>query len=261
MPVKIVPTVTDDPREISLTEFEQGRTNFEACYFAGDSTEDMDFRGQDFAFQFSDLNDAVTNFCTDHSIDPGIVALRFVHCYDSDLDYLYMRMQICTLVNEEEVAGRQKFQLSTIASAWYEIRNGVFTATTTDDLEDTAYLNNFYYLNVPTDPNSLQKLADYPDKFVRNITYPWESEVLLMFQDNDSPAGAEIHIASCSYNEPVIDPNVTYPHGNVMYLSVGTHDYLENGSSIVIFHNKGCDDGTPCPPNCNVYINPVLPEA
>src|SRR5437868_6089064 len=123
MPVTIVPQITEDPREISLAEYEDGRDKFTSHYFTAPSSEASDFFGQDFKVAFDDLNTAVETFCDDNDIDPETVALRFVHCFDGNSNSLYMRMQICTMTFSGTVEGYNEYTLITEPCAWYELKD------------------------------------------------------------------------------------------------------------------------------------------
>jgi hypothetical protein len=260
MPVKISSIASDDPRVISLDEYQFGRDNFRMHYYKAPDAEISEFGGQDFTVPWSDFYQAVYDFYTSNNINPEDVALRFVHCYDQSGNCLFLRMQICTLGTPyNNPQGYQVFPLETTPCAWYELRNGAITITTDTTLKGVEYFDNMYYKADPG-ADEYQQLSDAVNTYVENLSYPWYTEIYQMYVDNNEPANADIHFASCSYTQPVMDPNVTWPHGSVMYLSEGSHIYLDNEDYIVVFSNKGCDDGTPCPPNCNVYVNPVLPS-
>jgi hypothetical protein len=77
-----------------------------------------------------------------------------------------------------------------------------------------------------------------------------------MYLQNGSPANASVCFGACSFATAGLGP-VMFPHGMVIYLKNSNGEALLNNENyIVVFENKGCDVGTVCPPNCNVYILP-----
>jgi len=261
MPVKIVPGETNDPREISLAEFTLGCENF-ADHYYNSPTAGTEFGGKDFRVPWQPLQDAVNNFCTANNIDPNFVANRFVLCYEtSDPGSLFLRMQILKMSDPTfSDAGFEVYHLDDSVCAWYVLKENTFVETPDHSLKDEPYFNSFYYEDVMGSGNFVQLNSD-SGQFVRNITYPWASELLLMYQNNNSPAGADIHFAAYSYVDLIPSTQiVTWPHGLMMYLSVGDTKLLDNENYICVFQNKGADDGTLCPPYCGVYVNPVLPQ-
>jgi hypothetical protein len=257
MPVKIVALTSTDPREITLDEYNQGRTNFDDHYFVLKNSIPVSFGGQDFYIPWADLENAVDNFCNQYFKDPEDVAVRLVHCYNSSLDIIYMRMQICSMTEPGAGSLPDNVQgLITIECAWYTIEAGTIQVTTDDQLSDEVYLSNFYYTN--DDGNSYQQLSAGPNTYVKNLVYPWAAEMLAMYESNGSPMNAMIHFAACSYVESPEASNVTWPHGNVLYLSVNDVPLLDNDDYMVIFENKGADGGTLCPPKCDVYVDPYV---
>lgn len=254
MPVKIVGGYSDSPKEITLNEYQAGRDNFDSHYFVRENDENKPFGGQDFYFAYSELQLAVDNFCIQNSKQPQDVAIRFVHCYNHEQDVIYMRMQILTMTNPG-AGGLPPNEQGLIPDpcAWYIIQQGSIQTTTICDLEDMVYLQDFYYYAGLG--GDYQKLADGPDTYVKNLTYPWYTEILAMYEANGSPLNAMIHFAACSYIESPMQANVTFPHGNVLYLSVNDVPLLDNDDWLVIFKYKGCDNASLCPPNCGVYVN------
>jgi hypothetical protein len=163
---------------------------------------------------------------------------------------MFMRLQLCQMVH----AQGNVYNLDSTYQAWYKIEEGSMSPTTDESLSGTDYLNSFSY---EAEPGSeiYDTLANQPTVYVRNLTYPWESEIYQMFIDNGAPEDAAIHFAACSFVEPPLASNVTFPHGNVMYLSVNGTPLLDNDTSyICVFQNKGVDNATLCPPNCGEYI-------
>lgn len=250
--------VSDDPKEITYDEYIAGRTNFDNHYFVlNSSSEQVTFYGQDFYFAWADLQNAVSNYCNMYSINQEDVAVRLVHCFNSTTSTIYMRMQLCKMVpgltSTEGGLGTQEFLLVSDEEAWYEIGQSMIQLTGDHQLHDSVYLNDFYY-SADLGSTPYVQLSTEPDIFVRNFTYPWYTEILAMYEANDNPMNAMIHFAACSY---VVGPeasNVTYPHGNVLYLSVNDVPLLNNDDYLVMFKNKGADNATLCPPKCNVYI-------
>lgn len=260
MPVKIVPTETNDPREISLAEYTLGCENF-ADHYYNSANAGTEFGGKDFLVPWQPLQDAVNNYCLTNNIDPNFVANRFVLCYDQGTKQLFLRMQILKMCDPTfTAAGLEVYRLDDSVCAWYMLKENTFVETPDHTLKDEVYFNNFYYEDVMGSGNFVL-LNSNPSTFVQNITYPWASELLLMYQNNNSPAGADIHFAAYSYVDPIPSTQiVTWPHGLVMYLSVGTTKLLDNNNYLCVFENKGADNGTMCPPTCGVYVNPVLPQ-
>lgn len=259
MPVKIVSVDTgDDPRQITLNEYMWGRNNFSLHYFYGTAAET--FYGQDFKMHWDDLQNAVETFIGDNSLNSEDVALRFVHCFNSEDKSLFMRLQLCTMT----YAGLTNlnmpvYDLNSAPVKWYKIAEGVFEETVNDDLRGDNYFNNFYY-QAEEGSEIYESLNNGPTEFVRNLTFPWQAEVLQLYIDNGTPAGAYLHFASCSYTGGYPgSSNITWPHGLVMYLANSDDvPYLDNdSSSLVIFSNKGADMAALCPPTCNQYVYPV----
>lgn len=260
MPVKIT-TVDNstDPRVISLDAFKHGRANFSLHYFYTDTASE--YTGDVIQIQWEALQNAVTNYMTVNSVPENQVALRFVHCFDLAQESLYMRLQICRMVpstTPPPPGTSMVYDLISTGAKWYEIKQDSFAPTVVTTMENTEYLNNFYYKEEPQ-AATMQVLSSGPAKYVKNLTMPWASEVKLMYEENGSPINAWLNLASCSYMESPVYSNVLWPHGLVLFLSDDTNDpYLDNDDSIVVFHNKGADMATVCPPTCNVYNAPAV---
>ena len=78
-----------------------------------------------------------------------------------------------------------------------------------------------------------------------------------MYTNNGSPVGAGVNFAACSYYSTPEHANVDWPHGMVIFLTTATgQPMLDNNDYIHIFHNKGADYATMCPPHCDVYYAP-----
>lgn len=257
MPVQLSIEDQNSPQIITLEEYHLGRLHFDTHYFH--TAAALPFGGQDFSVLWDDLNNAVNQFATNASVPLNTVALRFVHCYDVINNHLYLRLQICTL---EPVpitrAGHDFYPLNTSVCDWYEIKQGSFMLTQNHLLEGVEYFEHFYY-EIPGSGGTMQKLADGGgDTYVRNLVFPWEAEILQMYNDNNNPENAYINFGACSYVESIPGTeSVMWPHGLVMYLSDSSgHKMLDNENYISLFHNKGADYGTQCPPLCDGYLNP-----
>lgn len=259
MPVQLLSNDnSEDPRVISLQAYMDGRANFDMHYYY--TSAQSSFGGHVNSCQWADLQGAVDNFCASTGIPHPEVALRFVHCFDPVTGKLYLRLQICQMVPiPEPIEGQQVFDLLTTNAAWVEIKEGILTGTNDDELFGAAYLGSFYYKSEPQS-QMLQPLTSGPDKFVKNLVFPWENEVFRMYMDNGSPEGAGVHFAACSYTQESPEyANVEWPHGMVIFLSnAAGEDMLDDNDYISIFHNKGADAATLCPPNCNIYISPNI---
>ncbi|MEZ5018486.1 MAG: hypothetical protein R2800_15605 [Flavipsychrobacter sp.] len=257
MPVKISPITGGNSSEvITLNEYEQGRLHFDMHYFK--SADALPFEGKDFNVLWDDLSNAVSQFTTMYAVPASDVALRFVHCFDIGTNELYLRLQICTMDPPIMKLDHQFYPLNTTNEAWYEIRQGVFAPTPDKTLLGTEYFDRFYYKA----PNSevLERLADGGlEKYVRNLVLPWEIEIERMYLDNGSPVGAFINFGACSYTEVIPGTEaVLWPHGLVLYLSDSTGGkMLNNEDYISIFHYKGADFATQCPPICHGYLKPL----
>lgn len=266
MPVRIKKgDASSDPRVISLEEYNQGRHQFKEHYFY--TAAESEFGGQNIDANWDDLQNAVANYITATGTPDSEVALRFVHCFDSipgdpTPGHLYMKMQICKMVLSAETPPpgmSQVYNLDTTGAMWYEIKNNVFTLIPGGSLDNTDYLDNFYYKPDPAGAG-IEQLAAMPNKFVTNLVLPWQQEVQLMYLENNSPIGAGVHFAACTYHQPMPHySNVYWPHGMVIYLSDSQGNCLNNHDDVIcMFHNKGADLATLCPPRCNVYIAPNL---
>ena len=160
-----------NPMVVNLTQYTAMRASFQEHYFLTDC--DTDFGGQDIQVSWSSFNSAVQDFITDTGATPSTVALRFVLCYDPNINEIFLRMQICTMTATNDPV---VFNLDTTDAAWYKIQNGVAVTTTTDtDLYDQNYLDYFYYCDSgECDPNTLVNLASDTgaEIFVQNIVFP-----------------------------------------------------------------------------------------
>ncbi len=251
MPVKIVSAQSDSAGEITLNEFTLGRQNFDMHYFVLEGAELAQFGGQDFSVPWADIESAVDDYCANYNISVSSVGFRLVHCYDEQDNSLYYRLQLVQLVQQ---GSSNTYDIVTTNCAWYELKQGIVNPCPDHNTTDAVYMNSFSY---KADPGAevFETLSDAPGTYVHNIVYPWASEIYQMFIDNGSPSGADLHFGAVSYIEGPMASNVMYPHGNVLYLSVNGVPLLDNDTSyIVIYQNKGADNGTLCPPQCGVYI-------
>lgn len=258
MPVKITSDLNStDPRAITLSEYEDGRANFEMHYFLG--TQAQPFDGGDFAFQWDDLNNAVNNFVATSGVPLNEVCIRFVHCFEIPENKLYLRAQICRMVETPIIDyGKQVYSLDDSACSWYSLKQDECMNTPIHTLKGVEYFDSFYYKAMEGAQEMECLNTPGPDRFVRNIVFPWQDEILQMYIDNGSPEGAFVNFGSCSYthNNPG-DDLVEWPHGLVIYLSTAEGvKMLSDGASITIFENRGADVGTCCPPMCNAYLKP-----
>lgn len=264
MPVKIeIGDNSNDPRVINLKEYMAGRANFSLHYFYTPAQES--FEGEVIDAQWDDLQNAVQDFMTQTSTLAADVALRFVHCFipsvDGSVGQLFLRLQICKMIASPVPPPpgiETVYDLDTTGALWYEISNGSFAPTLDDNLSGINYLSNFYYR---ADPASamMEVLTDGPTVYVKNLVLPWANEILQMYVNNGSPLNAGIHFAACSYYATQEHANVEWPHGLVVFLTDNTgHPMLDNTDYISIFHNKGADFATLCPPTCNQYLMPTV---
>lgn len=260
MPVKIqTGDNSSDPRVISLAAYELGCANFSLHYYYTDTA--ASFNGSEIQIPWLDLQNAVDSYVIESGTPENEVALRFVHCFDPIAESLYYRLQICKMVlsSTPPPAGASAvYDLVTTGARWYEIKQNQFGSTLNHALAGAEYLNNFYYKDEPQ-ASTMEKLAEGPALFVKNFTLPWTQELKLIYTENGSPVGAGINFASCSYIEPPAYANVEWPHGMVAYLTNASgQPFLDNEDYVHIFHNKGADYSTLCPPQCNVYIAPAI---
>lgn len=258
MPVRIeIGDNSDDPRVISLDDYENGRANFQLHYYY--STEEAAFTGQVITTGWNSLQEAVNQYTLSTGVPENQVALRFVHCFDTELGKLYTRLQVLQMVastTPPPPGASMVYDLVDTGSLWFKIDNGEMSTTNDQDLFGVTYLQNFYYKEMPQSAE-MECLTDGPTKYVKNLVLPWAQEVQLMYTENGSPSDALINFAACSYIEPPAYSNVTWPHGMVIYLATAEGvPMMDNDDYISIFHNKGADFGTLCPPNCAVYVQP-----
>ena len=112
-----------NPMVITLDHFNRMREHFQQHYFL--SNCNTNFGGQDIQVSWSSFSLVVENFIKSGNVVPDTVALRFVHCYDSMKNELYLRMQVCTMI---PVPGKpHSFNLDTQKSSWCTIEDGAIT--------------------------------------------------------------------------------------------------------------------------------------
>lgn len=261
MPVQLLTTDNSngDPRVISLQEYIDGKANFSLHYYY--TSEQSAFGGKTVEIPWVDLYNAVYTFYTANSIPANEVALRFVYCFDTVSGEICYRLQLCRMINPHTEGEYTVYDLDDTVCAWYEIKNGLFNTTADHLLFGQEYLDNFYY---KTEPQSmeLECLNTGPGKYVKNIVFPWTEEIYKMYQENNSPQGGGVHFASCSYMHPGGQYSaVEWPHGMVIFLSDAQgQPLLDDQDYITMYHNKGADFGTPCPPSCDQYKEPLVLE-
>lgn len=261
MPVRIKEgDNSSDPRVISLDMYNEGRDNFTLHYYY--TSAEASFGGQVIDIPWDNLQTAVDDYAGQTGTEPVDIALRFVHCFESGpAGHLYLRVQICKMVESAAPPppGASKvYDLDTTGSLWYEIKNSMIHPTPDETLEGQVYLNEMYYKKEPQD-TELQQLVTGPTKFVKNLVMPWGQEILQMYASNGTPENAGVNFAACSYMTSPERANVAWPHGMVIYLSDSAGvPMLDNDDYISLFHNKGADYASLCPPNCNVYILPDI---
>ncbi len=261
MPVRLQQQTdtSDDPQVIDLTSYETGRQNFRNHYFLEGCNSV--FGGQDIAIPWDELNNSVNTFCAQYSLDPGMVALRFVYCYSIDSTELFLRVQLLTMI-QQPPPNNNTYTLVDTPCAWYQVSDAGMVPTADTNLDDIMYLTNFYYCDYGNqcDVTQLQQLAgDGGIEFARTDTFPWQNEIWQMYIDNGSPTAAKICFGACSYVKKSDGSQLEiWPHGLVLYLQNSEgEDMLDDNTYIVLFENKGCDMGTLCPTNCGVYIDPA----
>lgn len=262
MPVRIKAEPLD-PAEfaISSDKLESGIENFKIHYHLLDGSPDF---VSDFSTSWNDLYNAVQNYKGQFpEVPEAEIAMRFIHCYDPGTTSLYLRLQICqmqlTTITEYDSDVWQL--LNNHNQLWYQLKQGSITEVPASTMYDEVYLDSFEYTLVAEGDSTEQLSEDGGFKFVRTLTFPWQSEIYQMYVDNGSPSDppdtVNIHYCACSYTEG--EPgssSVLWPHGLVMYLEVNGEPMLDNENYISIFHYKGADLATMCPPKCGSYVTP-----
>ena len=242
-----------NPMVITLEHFDKMRAHFKNHYFL--SGCNSNFGGQDIQVPWSSFSLVVQNFIKSTGAAPDTVAMRFVLCYDTNKNALFLRMQICTMVATGQP---DTFDLDTTNAAWYTIEDGSLAPTAITDLFDQNYLNNFYYCDTGVcNPNTLVNLASDTAGavFVRNLVFPWTKEIQKIHVDNSTPANAIINFAAGSHDKT--SAVLAHPHTLLIYLR--KHDgtpMLDNVVYNLEFQMKAGNYATLCPPTCGVYILP-----
>lgn len=235
---------------VSLTQFNSATADFTAHYALDQCGNG--FGGTDIQVPWSDFAAAVNDFIAVNKIrDSKTVALRFVHCYDGT--DLYLRLQILTMTLRQ---GSNIYDLNDTPPspvAWYRIDQNGINSTTDTELEDTSYLENFYYSStVPCDAASQERLAgDGGTKFARNFVLAWGLQVSNLDGDNGNPQGASVNFAASAFFNSNLN---LYQHCCIIYLREANGTALLNDViGPVKYEGKGCDMATMCPPTCHVY--------
>lgn len=267
MPVRITTALGEsDPRAISADQLATGIEDFNKHYCQASLPTPMVLpapghvlAGQTNKVSWDAFFAAVEDYKDEFGISEDDIALRFVHCFDDMSSSLYHRVQILEMgephLNEE---GKWERQLIDTNSKWYKIKGQELTPTDEHTLTDQLYVNSVMYKPAIA-AAAMELIEQYPLKFVHNLTFPWLSEIYTMYEENQSPDGADLNFAV--YTHPMHIPEESdceFPHGMVIYLSVGTHNYIDNEHYVSVFHNRGADDATMCPPMCGKYILPAF---
>jgi len=241
-----------NPMAVTLDQYNTGIANFQAHYFLSECSSN--FGGQTISTSWSNVATAVTDFISDNDVDPNSVALRFVICYDSTGNALYLRMQILTMTADARIPNQ--FDLNATPCAWYEITATSFGTTAVTDLSDATYLSSFYYCNTGScSARSVQQLSAAPGNYTQNVVFPWAVEVLQMYTDNGSPADASIGFTACSYEADASAPT-TYPQTIDLFILDASGDALIDNNPATGFQGKAADMGSMCPIRCDIYVYP-----
>ena len=243
-----------NPMAFTLDQFNTGRTNFQQHYYLSGCNTDFD--GQDIKILWADLAGAVNSFITGNNVPAASVALRFVYCYDSPANSMYLRLQILTMTADPVKANT--YNLNATPCAWYKITEGTLESTTDTSLSDAAYLSDFYYCNGgKCNAENTQELSANLGVYAQNIVFPWSLEIAQLYTDNGSPAGAKVAFASIANNEGAAAP-VQYPHSLAIYLIDAGGQAMLNNNPSNGFTGKAADLGTLCPFNCGIYQSPSM---
>jgi hypothetical protein len=261
MPVRIDNSSDPASFTVSADKLTSGMANFRDHYFLVEGDEDFI---ADFAIPWNDLQGAVDSYKLQFPAVPeSAIAMRFVHCYDTNSTALYLRLLICQmeLTTITEYNSEVYQLLNNSNQLWYQLQENSVTPLANSSFDDPVYLSSFKYKLGPEAAEGETLSEDGGYKFVRTLTFPWEAEIQQMYEDNGSPQDPPdtvlLKFASCSYTE--LEPgssSVLWPHGLVLYLNVNGTDLLDNQNSVAIFHYKGADMGTSCPPKCGSYVTP-----
>jgi hypothetical protein len=253
MPVKISanPAGETDVRAITLDEFETGRANFNEHYTSDQTGEVL---GQIIPVSWMAFSQTILEYLnTNPTVTEAQVGVTFVHCYDQLEEVLYYKLKLSCMT---PTAIQGEFSLQP-PFMWFTIREHNIATCSDPGGNDEPYMNNLMYQSGPE--ASVEQLSEHAGIFVREMTFPWLTEIKQMFIQNGSPMNATFNMASCSY----VDEGgggaalVEWPHGMVMYLSVGSQDLIDNGYYVLPFNHRGADMGTVCPPICNAYVVPT----
>lgn len=263
MPVRIVSVSDPSTFAVTADEVQAGIDHFNEHYTVASFGT---YEGAIYYVNWKQFRDCVRNYMTEFpSVAEENIAIRFVHAYEAASEVLYMRMQICEMaLTSITIHSSPTYEiLDNGNSAWYDLKQESITSTTNTSTTDEVYLESFIYMPTGTAAVSENLSEDGGFRFVRVMAYPWKNEVLQLYVDNGEPDEnqTQLYFASASYTESLPGTtNVQWPHGLVMYLAVNYEPMLDNNNYVSMFHYKGADMGTMCPPNCAVYIapNPTL---
>jgi hypothetical protein len=263
MPVRIVSVSDPSTFAVTADEVQEGIDHFNEHYTVSSFSE---YEGALYYVNWKQFRDCVRNYQLEFpSVEEENIAIRFVHAFSTVDNTLYMRMQICEmLLTTITIHSSPTYEiLDNGNSVWYDVKPDSITPTANTSTTDEEYLEAFVYMPTGTTAVTESLAEDGGFRFVRVLSYPWKNEILQLYVDNDEPDEnqTQIYFASASYTESLPgSTNVQWPHGLVMYLAVAYEPMLDNDNYVSMFHYKGADMGTACPPDCNVYIapNPTL---
>jgi hypothetical protein len=259
MPVKI--DNSGDPANFSVTATEvfQGIANFNIHY---KERTDAEYSGRDYTVSWADFSQCIATYMAQFpEVPEEKIAVRFVHCYHTATNTLYMRMLLCemelTTITEYDCSVFQL--LDNNYQLWFDVEENNITLCPEHTFQDEIYLNSFEYKATAVAEETEVLAEDGGFRFVRTLTYPWKEEIWRLWADNGAPAPSDtlLHFAAASYTEADGgDASVVWPHGLVMYLEVNGEVLLNDNNYVSLFHYKGADLGTMCPPKCNSYVTP-----
>jgi hypothetical protein len=263
MPIRIDNSASPASFAVSATEVQQGMENFNNHYCA---LSGPDYFGRDYTVLWHDFKQCIDAY---HAAFPDVaeenIAIRYVHCYETATETLYMRMQLCEmqLTTVTEYSSQVYQILDNGNQMWFSLMENNIQPVPlpAQTCYDETYLNSFEYKATAAADTGEVLAEDGGFRFVRTLTYPWKNEIWQLWHDNGEPDenNTWIHFASASYT--AVEPgssSVLWPHGLVMYLQVGSQILLDDDNYVSIFHYKGADMGTACPPKCNTYVTPAL---
>ncbi len=261
MPIKIDNSGSPASFSVTATEVYEGMANFNEHYTVVTGPE---YSGRDYTVTWEQFSQCITDYKAQFpEVPDDAIAVRFIHCYEMGDTTLYMRMLICQmeLTTITEYSSQVYQLLDNNCQLWYEVKQSSITPCADQMLFNEQYLNSFMYkANSAADVGEILS-EDGGFRFVRTLTYPWQNELLALYVDNGSPTPTDtnLHFAAASYTEA--EPgasSVLWPHGLVMYLDVNGTVLLDDNNYVSLFHYKGADLGTTCPPRCGAYYTPPV---